>query len=98
MGLGQPPGAPAPAHDQDALAAFASALSAAFRAGIAPASITAVMAAACAAYAAAREEIDERVAAAILHNDDDGPDGPMVLLPLPDDVLSHFINKLHSDR
>ena len=37
-----------------------------------------------------------RMAAAVLRNDDARPDGPEVLLPLADDVLVHFVNRIHS--
>ena len=50
--------------------------------------------------AAAAVTADElRIAAAHLHNgSEEGPEGPWMLLPLDDDVLIHFVNKLHCDR
>ena len=75
---------------------LADAMFAAFDAGLDPSRMAAAAAAAGAAYAAAR--VRNRVAAAALHNDDSGPGGPEVLLPLADDVLVHFVNRLHSDR
>ena len=76
--------------------ALADAMFAAYDAGLDPSLVAAAASAAGAAYAAAR--VRNRVAAAALHNDDSSPGGPEVLLPLADDVLVHFINKLHSDR
>ena len=66
-----------------AQAALADAMFAAFDAGLDPSLVAA--AASAAAYAAAR--VRNRVAAAALHNDDSGPGGPEVMLPLADDVL-----------
>ena len=80
----------------DAQVALGYALYAAYSAGLDPSLVSAAASAAGAAYAAAR--VSNRVAAAALHNDDVGPEGPEVLLPLADDVLVHFIDKLHSDR
>ena len=76
--------------------ALADAMFAAYDAGLDPTLVAAAASAAGAAYAAAR--VRNRVAAAALHNDDSGPGGPEVLLPLADDVLVHFVNRLHSDR
>ena len=83
-------------HLLNAQSALGEALSAAYSAGLDPTLVSAAASAAGAAYAAAR--VRNRVAAAALHNDDAGPGGPEVLLPLADDVLVHFINRLHSDR
>ena len=80
----------------NAQTALADAMFAAFDAGLDPSLVAAAASAAGAAYAAAR--IRNRVAAAALHNDDSCPGGPEVLLPLADDVLVHFITRLHSDR
>ena len=80
----------------DAQAALGDALFAAYSAGLDPSLVSAAASAAGAAYAAAR--VSNRVAAAALHNDDVGPEGPELLLPLAGDVLVHFINKLHGDR
>ena len=80
----------------EAQSPLAAALSAAYSAGLDPSLVAAAAFTAGAAYAAAR--IRNRVAAAALHNDDAGPEGPEVLLPLADDVLVHFVNRLHSDR
>ena len=92
-------GGPVPPLNVAAQNTFADALAAAFCAGLGPAAITAAAAAACVANAAVREQIRARVAAAALHNDsEEGPEGPQVLLPLADDVLVHFVNRLHSDR
>ena len=80
-------------HAQTALG---DALNAAYGAGLDPSLVAAAVSAAGTAYAAAR--VSNRVAAAVLHNDDSGPNGPEVLLPLADDVLVYFVNKLHGDR
>ena len=80
----------------DAQAALGEAFYAAYNAGLDPSLVAAAASAAGAAYATAR--VSNRVAAAALHNDAVGPDGPQLLLPLADDVLVHFIDKLHSDR
>ena len=91
--------AEAPATQQQLLAvqtALAEALYAANSSGLDPSLVAAAASAAGAAYAAAR--VLNRVAAAILHNDDGGEEGPAVLLPLPDDILVHSINRLHCDR
>ena len=80
----------------DAQTALGDALTAAYSAGLDPSLVAAAASAAGAAYAA--DLVSNRVAAAVLHNDDAGPNGPEVLLPLADDVLVHFVNKLHSDR
>ena len=80
----------------NAQTALADAMFAAFDAGLDPSLVAAAASAAAAAYAAAR--VRNRVSAAALHNDDAGPEGPEVLLPLADDVLVHFVNRLHSDR
>ena len=76
--------------------ALARALFAAYSAGLDPSLVYAAATAAGLAYAATR--IRDRVAASVLHNDKSGRRGPQVLLPLPDDVLVHLINRLHSDR
>ena len=75
---------------------LADAMFAAYDAGLDPSLVASAASAAGAAYAAAR--VRNRVAAAALHNDDAWPGGPEVLLPLADDVLVHFVNRLHSDR
>ena len=80
----------------DAQEALGDALNAAYSAGLDPALVAAAASAAGAAYAAA--PVSNRAAAAVLHNDAVGPEGPQLLLPLADDVLVHFIDKLHSDR
>ena len=80
----------------DAQAALGDALNAAYSAGLDPSLVAAAASAAGAAYAAGH--VRNRIAAAALHNDDDGPNGPEVLLPLADDVLVHFVNRIYSDR
>ena len=100
-GVGNGPlfGGPAPPLNVAAQNTFADSLAAAFCAGLGPAAIAAAAGAACAAHAVVREQIRVRLAAAASHNTrEEGPEGPLVLLPLADDVLVHFINKLHSDR
>ena len=78
--------------------ALAAALRAAHAAGLGDSEIAAAASAGCAAHAAVRSQIHARVSAATLHNNsEEGPEGPWVLLPLADDVLLHFVNKLHSD-
>ena len=90
-------GEPVPQHLLlNAQTALGNALFAAYSAGLDPSLVSAAASAAGAAYAAAR--VRNRVAAAALHNNDDGPDGPEVLLPLADDVLVHFVNRIDSDR
>ena len=86
-----------------ARAAFADTLAAALRAGhaagLGASEIAAAASAGCAAHVAVRAQIRERVAASDLHNNsEEGPDGPWLLLPLADDVLVHFVSKLHSER
>ena len=73
----------------DAQTALGDALTAAYSAGLDPSLVAAAASAAGAVYAAAR--VSNRVAAAVLHNDDSGPNGPELLPPLADDVLVHFI-------
>ena len=62
-----------------------------------------------AAFTAARQEALARAEAAALHNFNGGGGGgngegdedgatPQLLLPMPDDLLTLFVNELHSDR
>ena len=100
---GNDPAAADPIALASAQTAFADALAAALKtahlAGLGAAAISAAASAGCAAHAAARAQIRERVADAALHNtSEEGPDGPLVLLSLIDDVLVHFIDRLRSDR
>ena len=89
--------AAAPPHVlEDARSALAEALFAAYSTGLDPSLVAASASPAGAAYASAR--VRDRVAAAILHNDDAGEEGPMLLLHLPDDVLVYLVNRLRSDE
>ena len=68
--------------------------------------LQASVSAAFAAFTAARQEALARAEEAALHNFNGGggngewgEDGaPQLLLPLPDDLLTLFVNELHSDR
>ena len=93
-----PPGGHHAPFLAEAKEALVDALATACRAGHSLASVNAASAAAYAACAAVRLQISERVAAAALHNGgEEGPDAPWILLPLDDALLTHFVNRVHSE-